>query len=243
MEVDFKRFDDQKLLEARIRVTELASEAQIGLVIDAYRAALDEIAPRLVASDSYYFGITLSVKKGLIKVKRSGVSLRAARLIATNKTYWPVRNPWTAVSPEFWLVAWQFPALRNRIDVVLNNIEDMLAVARQNDAGSDAYWEDETTGFGEPLVTLLALEDRRLVDAYRRLMNQWDMHHEFQQLEVIELIVRTHGIGLETEQLLYDRATISIGQNGEEQIAALMPLLDQAYGSFTESSLFERIVA
>ena len=98
------------------------------------------------------------------------------------------------------------------------------------------------TAFAEPLVSLLALQDLRFVDAYRRLMNQWDMHHEVEQLELIHLIVRTHKMCPEIEQLLYDRATISLGQNGEEQINDIYPLLQQAYGTFTESSLFQRII-
>tara|TARA_R110000868_G_scaffold409282_1_gene694494 strand:+ start:2984 stop:3925 length:942 start_codon:yes stop_codon:yes gene_type:complete len=244
MSVSFKHVENQKLFEARIKITELSSEEQVALVMNDYESALDAIADKMQVQDIWYFGITLSLKRGLIKIVTPGISLRAVRIMARARStaYGSERNPWKAVCPEFWLAACQFPSLHDRICATLNKIEHMLVAAREAGSCREGLREDDTTAFAEPLVSLLALQDLRFVDAYRRLMNQWDMQYEVDQLEVIDLIVRTYKMCPETEQLLYDRATISAGQNGESQIEDLYPTLQQAYGAFTESLLFQRII-
>jgi hypothetical protein len=242
MSVTFEHVESQMLFEGRINITELSSEEQAGRVIDDYDAALDAIADKMNSETIFNFGIAVSIKRGLIKILEPGIALRAIRVMAKNKAHCSERNPWKTVSPEFWLVACQFPSLHDRIWTTLNKIEHMLAAASLAGSGRADLREDETTAFAEPLVTLLALQDRRFVDAYRRFMNHWDMDHEVDQFDLIDLIVRTHKICAETERLLYDRATISAGQNGEPQIEDLYPILQHAYGAFTESSLFQRIV-
>lgn len=242
MSVSFKHVDSDKLFEAMIKITELSSEGQVRLIMEDYNSAIDVIADKLQVQDIYYFGITVSLKRGLIKILTPGTALLAVRAMARGKAHGSERNPWKALCPEFWLAACQFPSLHDQICATLNKIEHMLAAAKLARSSEEGLFEDDTTAFGEPLVSLLALQDLRFVDAYRRLMNQWDMNHEVDQFEVIDLIVRTHKMCPETEQLLYDRATISAGQNGESQIEDLYPTLQQAYGAFTGSLLFKRII-
>lgn len=242
MSISFEHVESQMLFEARINITELSSEEQIGLVLDDYDSALDAITDKMRVQDIYYFGITISLKRGLIKIMEPGISLRAVRALARSKAHGSERNPWKAACGEFWLAACQFPSLHGRVCAILSKIEHMLVAARQVGSDREGLREDDTTAFAEPLVSLLALQDLRFVDAYRKFMNQWDMHHEVDQFEVIDLIVRTNKMCPETEQLLYDRATISTGQNGESQIEDLYPTLQQANGAFTESVLFQRII-
>lgn len=243
MSVSFKHVGSDMLFEARIKITDLSSEEQVGFIMNDYESALDAIADKMQVKDIWYFGITLSLKRGLIKIVTPGTSLRAVRIMARagSTAYGSERNPWKAVCPEFWIAACQFPSLHDRICAILNKIEHLLVTSRAG-SGRESLGEGDTTAFAEPLVSLLALQDLRFVDAYRRLMNQWDMQHEVDQLEIIDLIVRTHKMCSETEELLYDRATTSAGQNGVSQIEELYPTLQQAYGAFTESLLFQRII-
>jgi hypothetical protein len=238
-----ERFDENaKLFECLIHLTALHSEQDLVDAMAEFAKAIDCVANNMHESDIWHFGITVSVKKGLIKVVNSGTSIRAVRLIARNRDSWESRNAWKSVCPEFWIAAFQFLPLQPLIGSILDKIENLLMLAKSAGRSTASLWEDEQTQFAEPLVSLLALHDVRFVDSYRRLMNQWDMEHEFQQFDIINTIVHVHGICEETEQLLYDRCVVSAGQNGENQIEELYPLLQQTYGEFNQSRLFQRIV-
>lgn len=239
-----EHFDENALLlECRIRLTVLRSEQDLADALDEYAKAIDLISNNIHDDNIYYFGITVSLKPDLVKVLNLGTSVGLVKGIAKDRKSWDGRNSWKSVCPEFWIVAYQFPLLRPRIISILDRIEKLLIQVQSVGRSTASLWEDEQTQFGEPLVSLFAFHDVGFVNNYRFLMNLWDMDHEFQQYEVINAIIHVHGMSEETEQLLYDRCLVSGGQNGENQIEELYPLLQQTYGAFTQSRLFERIIA
>jgi hypothetical protein len=238
---------DDMRFECHVTCSDLTSKAELARALDDYGTALGMIGARMGEKGTYNFAIRMSGKTPLLarltaKAPR-GAALDSVRHIAEAKGNAGDDESWTYLCPEFWLSACQHPELRPKIDGLIDRIEGLLKEANARLPNATAsLWEHEETQFGEPLVTLLALHDRSFIPAYVRLLRQWDMDHEVHQAECIDLIVRTHGICAETENLLHCRAAVNPGQGGRDQIENLFPFLQEAYGDVTQSALFERIV-
>ncbi len=241
-------FDPEDMrFECQVACSDLTSKAELARTLEDYSTALGTIRAGMGEKGTFYYLIRLSAKTPLLARLTSkaprGPALYAVRGIV-EATGSEGDDEWGHLCPEFWLSACQHGEFRPKIDGIIGAIESLLKEANERLPHATAsLWESEETQFGEPLVTLLALHDRSFIPAYCRLLAQWDMDHEVRQAECIDLIVRTHGICAETEDLLHCRAAVNPGQGGRDQIENLFPFLQAAYGDVTQSALFERIVA
>lgn len=236
---DFRR-------EYFVKCNSLASKADLAAALRDYREALDLIDRDLGADKTWTYNIAVIARKAIlaniVPDQLRSTAFQALRLLAKEAEEQDGHNPWQTLCAEFWLAALKHKELELEVRDIVGRIERIFK--RVNDGGVTVtgLWETEQVQFGEPLVTLLALHDRRFVPDYTRLLAQWDMDHEVLQFEVIKLIVNKYGVCPETEDLLYCRAIRNPGQNGYDQIEDLFPVLQRAYGDFTQSLLFGRIV-
>ncbi len=238
--------DEHVRLEFFVKCNNLTSRADLAAALKDYREALDLIDKDLGKGKAWSYGIAILTKPALLanilSGSHRGVAFQALSLLAKEQDAPGEPNPWKTLCAQFWLAALKHKDLEAEITSVLIRIESMFKRVNEGGVTVTGLWETQQVQFGEPLITLLALHDRRFVPLYTRLLAQWDMDHEVQQFEVIKLIVNTYGMCPETEDLLFCRAVTNPGQQGYDQIEDLFPLLQQAFGDFTQSALFERIV-
>ncbi|MCK7615112.1 hypothetical protein [Roseibium sediminicola] len=148
-------------------------------------------------------------------------------------------DPWQTFCPEFWDNARSFPRTRDRVRSWVKSLETVL---RRTVDRAGELWEHDETQFGEAILTYLAVMDAVFVPAYTNLLRLWDMDHEVHQNAAILAMVERHGFTPEVETLLYVRVAVKPGQTGADIIEELLPRLDRAYGGFTGSDLFKKIV-
>lgn len=82
-------------------------------------------------------------------------------------------------------------------------IEKTLQLAETKSRSTASLWEDDTTQFGEPAATHMALLDIEFLPYYTRLLRLWDPGHEVETGGAVADIVDKHGICAEIDPLLF----------------------------------------
>lgn len=152
-------------------------------------------------------------------------------------------DPWAEQTIQFWKDAARETALHQRIKKWLDDAADLIAYADTLRHHTASLWEYDTTQLGEAEATTLALIDVTFVPKYTALLRVWDLEHEVTQYDTINAIFGKYGICPETEDLLVCRMAENSGQHEDDNLAHWLPTLEEHYGPFTKSRLFQRIVA
>ena len=74
--------------------------------------------------------------------------------------------------------------------------------------GSNSLFECQGCQLAEPMVSFLAMGNKRFTAAYVRFLDVWDWDHGSLHLDVIPEILRLHGECAETEQILEINANL-----------------------------------
>lgn len=251
MPIEIERKSDR--LNVNIVCHNIGSDEEALKTFDQLDEAIEIIATHLNERDIYFFGIKIHCKRSLLSRMLSVFGRSSGRKYALNaaaefKQKW-VRssesqfNPWDAVCPDFWIHVLSNETLRGRAKAYLSKLENLLTVANQYGRSTDSLWEHDEIQFGEPLVTLLAMQDLEFVPYYSRLLQQWDMGSEVKQIDEIKQIVLKYGVCDEVVDLLYHRAYDLDAQWHADQITELMPILNSRSKNFYEAATFERIIS
>jgi hypothetical protein len=188
--------------------------------VDQLFEALEVIQARMSDNEIYYFALDV------------GGSHR------TGEEF----NPWTNKNIADWGRLAIRPELRPRLKEWLGALATLLKDAQSSGRSTASLWELDEYQLGEAAASACAFVDVSLVPCYTRLLRLWDMDHEVRQFDTINEIIEHHGICAQTEELLYVRTVEARGQTGDGQIEHLLPILNKAYGDFTTSTLFRRMV-
>lgn len=168
----------------------MSSEDDIETILRDFDLALTDLEAHLPDKDLYYHQICLEIK-GI--EPQSGGFLGAS---FGDETY----DPWTSFCPSFWDKAISIPKLQETIEELLQRLRSIIEKGSKTAVGRLS--EGDETQLGQPLLTHLAMRDRRYVPHFKNFLQHWDMNHEVEISGAIIEILETHGMCDEAEVLL-----------------------------------------
>lgn len=128
------------------------------------------------------------------------------------------------------------PELKPRLRAWLSRAKTVMA--EYEAITRDTIWESEHIQFGEEVASLMSALYVDFVPDFASMLQYWDIGHEVQTGETIDLLLEKYGICPETEELLIARTV----HGTESLVEHMFAELDEHYGGFVHSDLFRRIV-
>ena len=148
-------------------------------------------------------------------------------------------DPWTSFCPSFWDRAISIPKLQDSIDALLHRWRAILE--KGNKTASGCTSEADETQFGQPLLSHLAIREKRFVPHFQNFLRHWDMDHEVEISGAIIEILKEHGVCEETEELLA-YCLLERGGFGNDMTTLLLRTFEGIDPKAPQSLLFRRFI-
>lgn len=205
----------------------MSGEYDIETILGDFDIALTDLEAHLSDKDLYYHQICLEIK---------GIEPQNGGFVGASmgdETY----DPWTSFCPSFWDKAISIPKCQDNIEKLLHRWRGIIE--KGNQTAVSCLAEGDETQLGQPLLTHLALRDRRFVPHFKYFLQHWDMDHEVEISSAIIEILETHGMCDETEDLL-NYCLLERGGFGMNDL--LLQTFEEIDPKASQSLLFRRFI-